>query len=145
MFIERPWAPRPTGLAKRAAESVLAVMTAVDKPWFVANRERRLRARPATLGEFEALRALYKREILSAGPVSTVVAIIARCGDDMCGVVRVGAVQYVAAPIKVVDRLAGMSDADVLSGYPPGIPSIVDCMSCRVCGNSCPSDFQIEP
>jgi hypothetical protein len=145
MFVERPWAAQPTGMTKRALDSVLAVKAAVDKPWFGANRERRLRARPATLGEFEALRALFKREILNAERDFTVVAIVARCGHDTSGVARVGAVQYVSAKTKVAERLAGMSDADILSGYAPGIPSIIECMSCRVCSYVCRSDFRIEP
>jgi hypothetical protein len=145
MFIERLGAAQPTGAAKRAVDGVLAVTTAVDKPWFAANRERRLRARPATLGEFEALRAVFNREILSAKPDFTVIAIVAQCGRNTSGVARVGAVQYVSAPMKVAERLAGMSDVEILSGYAPGIPSIIECMSCRVCGHVCRSDFQIEP
>ena len=98
MFVEKPWAAQPTGAAKRAVDSVLAVTTAVDKPWFAANRERRLRARPATLGEFEALRAVFAHKFLSAKPDFTVVAIVARRGHDTSGVARVGAVRNTSPP-----------------------------------------------
>src|SRR5271165_3463007 len=125
-----------TARARReiATAHIFAIVEAIDGPWFAANPERRLRVRPATLGEFEALRALFKREILSAERDFAMVAIVARCGLATSGVARVGAVQHVFAPAKVAERLAGMSDADILSGYAPEIPSIAECMSCRVCG-----------
>ena len=58
------------------------------------------------------------------------VAIVARCA-----LAPVGTVQYVTAPAKVAERLAGMSEADILSGYAPGIPPISEFMPCPRTGH----------
>jgi hypothetical protein len=111
MFIERPEATQPTGAAKRALDSVLAVRRAVDEPWFAAHIRRTLRARLATLSEYVALCSVFNRTLPRAPLGLVIVAIASR---------RPIIAQYVAAPPQTTTGLDEMDDDDILAWYKPG-------------------------
>jgi hypothetical protein len=117
MFIERPGAAQPTGVAKRGLDTVLTVRRAVDEPWFAAHLRRRLRARLATLSEYVVLHSVFNRT-LPIEPLGLLIVVIASRHPIIA--------QYVAAPLETTTGLDEMDDDDILAWYKhrPGVRPI---------------------
>jgi len=104
----------PDGVRQARKERLHKLSFDIDDPWFASNPNRVFRARAASEAELKIIRLMGQ---LKGYPI---VVIAAR------GETAAGAVQYVGAAPEILDRVADMTDDEIIGGYAPGVRTIAE-------------------